>query len=241
MGADMQHRLVSSLRNRVRALWRDISGVAAVEFGLLAPLLLLMTFGTIELTRALIIHKRFQRATSMVGDLVTRENQLWPENTTSPDPKNVPANYPAFRDIARGNLNGIMTAAVHAMEPYSVTPLVINVYQVWANPKDLTQSKVEWSYGYNWQTGAETHPECGNAPSFNVDKTVFASGVRAVFVRAQYSYTPILSNLLPAIVHAMTWSDTMVMAPRNVPSVMYLPGLNNGTDWTTMDKSACAS
>lgn len=240
----MGRLLVSAFKVHTRALWSDIAGVAAVEFGLLAPLLLLMTFGTIELSRALIIHKRFQRAASMVGDLVTREKQLWPEeendDPSAPDQSD-PANYPHYGSESRQNLSGIMTAATHAMQPYSATTLVINVYQVWANPSDLSKSKVEWSYGYNWQTGAETRPDCGNTPSFPIDTSVFAANNRAVYVRAQYSYRPLLTNLLPGIIHPMSWTDTMVLAPRLVPSLMYLPGLNNGVDWASMDKSACSN
>ncbi len=60
----------------VRRFFANSSGVAAVEFAYLAPLLMLMTFGTIEVARALTVHKRFQRATAMVGELIAREESL---------------------------------------------------------------------------------------------------------------------------------------------------------------------
>lgn len=74
----------SRLISQFRSLLRESSGVAAVEFAFLAPLLMLMTFGTFEITRALIVHKRFQKATAMIGDLVAREQQL---GETSADAK----------------------------------------------------------------------------------------------------------------------------------------------------------
>lgn len=225
----------TSMLSRVSQLWTNTKGVAAVEFALLAPLLLLMTFGTIELSRALIIHKRFQRAASMVGDLVTREVQLWPtaenDDPNAPDPK-VPANYAHYQNESVQTLNGMMTAAAHAMRPYTTSPLSITVYQVWANPTNAIQTKLEWRYSYNWANG--TFPtSCGNATAITktIDQNVLPGGGRAVFVEASYTYTPLFANLLPQFVHQMTWTDTMVMAPRDVPSVLFRPGLNNGADW----------
>jgi Flp pilus assembly protein TadG len=210
----------------------DIAGVAAVEFGLLAPLLLLMTFGTIELSRALIIHKRFQRSASMVADLVTREKQLWPETMTDTAASTKP--YPAL-----SALQGMMSAAEHAMRPYSVTPLSVQIYQVWVDPSNSPNAKVEWSYGKNWTTNAVTSPSCGQTPPFAISKTLLPNGGRAVFATASYAYRPLLTNLLPDIIRPMTWHYTIAMIPRDVPSVMYIPGLNNGVDWKSMSTSAC--
>lgn len=214
-----------TLFSLLRRLKTDIAGVAAVEFGLLAPLLLLMTFGTIELSRALIIHKRFQRSASMVGDLVTREKQLWPEDMAD-------ANV-TTADAAK-SLSGIMTAAQHSMLPYGATPLQITVYQVWANPNDGTATRIEWRYKYNWLGGgSQSEGTCTNIASTKktIDKNVLNGGGRAVFVEGRYAFTPLLTNLLPNIIRQVTWTDTMVLTPRDVPSVMFLPGLNNGADW----------
>jgi hypothetical protein len=221
--------------SRLRRLWTNTKGVAAVEFAMLAPLLLMMTFGTIELSRALIIHKRFQRAASMVGDLVTRETQLWPvaenDDPSAPDPK-VSSNWPHYQNESVQNLNGIMTAAAQAMLPYTPSPLSITVYQVWANPTNAIQTKLEWKYSYSWSKG--TFPSsCTNATAIakTIDQNVLQGGGRAVFVEATYTYTPLFANLLPQLIRQMTWTDTMVMAPRDMPSVLFRPGLNNGADW----------
>lgn len=213
----------SSLRAHLHAFLINRSGVAAVEFGLLAPLLLVMTFGTFELSRALVMHKRFQRATSMVGDLATREKQLWPETKTSG----------VTTADAKATLAGIMQSIAHVMEPYSSTPLQLRVYQVWASLTDGTKTKVEWSYQY--PSGATVG--CGDAKT--VASGVLAGNGRAIFVDATYQYTPLLSNLLPGIVDPRTWSTTLVMTPRDVPSVMFLPGLNNSNTWDQPSTAAC--
>ncbi len=210
--------------NRLRAFFADLRGVAAIEFGLLVPLLMLMTFGTIEITRALIVNKRFQRASSMVGDLVTREKQLWPE--TEADASVTTAD-------AKATLAGIMQSITHVMDPYAVSTLQLKVYQVWASMADPTQTKIEWSYQYPTKATVG----CGNAKA--VDTGVLVGNGRAVYVEATYTYTPLLTNLLPNVIKQMTWSNTVVMTPRDVPSIMYLPGLNNSNTWANPSTAAC--
>lgn len=210
------------------AFWRDQAGVAAVEFAFLVPVLMLMTFGTIELTRALIIHKRFQRSAAMVGDLVAREKQLWPETKDSST---------ATTADAKATLAGIMIAAQHAMEPYSTKSLTIKVYQVWANMTKPTQTKIEWSYEYNFDTTAATTTGCGDSKT--VDSGVLVGNGRAIFVEAKYNFKTILKNLLPGTIGDSSWSDTMVATPRDVPSVLYLPALNNNSTWDKPSLLAC--
>jgi Flp pilus assembly protein TadG len=217
-------KLRASLAAQFRIFRTDVKGAAAIEFAFLVPVLLFMTFGTVEMSRALIVNKRFQKATSMVGDLVTREKQLWPESENSAN---------VTTSDAKATLAGIMKSVSHSMQPYSTTPLTIRVYQVWANLTDPTKTKIEWSYQY--PTAATTG--CGTAKS--VDNGVLVGNGRAVFVEAQYKYTPLLGKLLPAMFQNMNWTDTMVMTPRDVPSVMYLPGLNNSNTWDSPSVAAC--
>ncbi|MFC6742604.1 TadE/TadG family type IV pilus assembly protein [Methylobacterium tardum] len=50
------------------------NGVSAVEFSLIAPILLLMFMASIELPRAYMIGKRLDNATATMADLISRGN-----------------------------------------------------------------------------------------------------------------------------------------------------------------------
>jgi Flp pilus assembly protein TadG len=176
----------------MRSFLRDASGVAAVEFAYLVPLLMLMTFGTFEMARGLIVHKRFQRATAMVGDLVSREEQLG-----------------STRSQAVSALDGIMRSVAHVMSPYSVTPLKMVITQLRALPSDATVTNVEWTYGYQ----ATPSVNCGSQKAMPATNMVTA-GNAAIVVEAQYQYTPLLTNIIPGLVKQMNWSDTMTFSPR---------------------------
>jgi Flp pilus assembly protein TadG len=177
---------------RIRKFAASTSGIAAVEFALLAPLLMLMTFGTFEVSRALLVHKRFQRATAMVGDLVSREKQVGSSPTD-----------------ASSTLDGMLVSAEHAMEPYSSSPLQLSISQLRASSSDATKTKVEWSWSYHNMPIAS----CGDAKSMPADNMISA-GDAAILVEAKYVYKPLLANIIPGLVSEMTWSDKMSFAPR---------------------------
>lgn len=179
----------------LRRFRHDSAGVAAVEFAFLAPILILMTFGTFEVTRALIIHQRFQKATAMIGDLVAREQQLGVNSTE-----------------ARKQLSSVMKAAQQAMAPYSSGPLQMGIYQFRANSTDAAKSRIEWSYAYNNMT---VQP-CSLTYGANklVPTNLLSKGDAAIIIDAKYAYSPLLKNLLPNVIKEMSWTDTIAFAPR---------------------------
>jgi Flp pilus assembly protein TadG len=182
----------SIAKARLRKFAFNTSGVAAVEFAFLAPLLMLMTFGTFEVSRALLVNKRFQRATAMVGDLVSREKQV---GSTPTDASNT--------------LDGMLVSAEHAMEPFSSSPLQLSITQLRASSSDAKKTKVEWSWSYHNMPIAS----CGDEKSMPAEDMISA-GDAAILVEAKYVYKPLLTKIIPGLVSEMTWSDKMTFAPR---------------------------
>jgi Flp pilus assembly protein TadG len=56
----------------VRRFLRDASGVAAVEFAMLAPVLLLMYFATVQVTQGVILNRKTTLAAATVGNIVAQ-------------------------------------------------------------------------------------------------------------------------------------------------------------------------
>jgi Flp pilus assembly protein TadG len=59
-----------------RRLARDSRGVAAVEFALLLPILMLLYFGVVELTQGIMTQQRTSHVAATVGDLVSQSSTL---------------------------------------------------------------------------------------------------------------------------------------------------------------------
>lgn len=102
------------------------TGIAAVEFAYLAPVMILMFMGAFEVSRAISADRRFAMITAMTGDLVAREE---------------------FMDD--GKLEGVMQAIDHVMRPYDTSSLKIGVISVQA---ENNKKKVKWSYSHNGET-----------------------------------------------------------------------------------------
>lgn len=64
------------LKNTIRRFLRDERGVAAAEFGLVLPILLMILTGCFEAGRLILLHQKLDRASAGVADLVTRESSL---------------------------------------------------------------------------------------------------------------------------------------------------------------------
>ncbi len=90
---------LSRIRNQMRKLSGDSKGAAAVEFALIAPLLITLYLGTQEISLALNINKKVGRTSSAVGDLIAQEDT----------------------EIAVADLRDIMKVGAATMQPYAIT------------------------------------------------------------------------------------------------------------------------
>lgn len=174
-------------------------GTAAIEFAYLLPVLVLATFGTFEVARGVLMHKRFQRAAAMVSDLVAREDQI---GTSASD--------------ANAELDGIMTSAKHVMSPFSTSSLKVGITSIMAKSTDANNTKVQWSYSYQ---GKSVSAQC--ASKSMPASGMIAQGNAAILVESEYTYTPYLANLVPGFAANILWTDTITNMPRKKLCVSY--------------------
>lgn len=172
---------------------KDKKGVAAIEFAYIAPLMLLAMAGTLEAARAVAIHKRFQRATDMVADLVAREKAIGANATE-----------------AKAELDGMMKSIAHVMSPYNASTFQLGIIAVRAKSTDANSTRVEWSYSYKSLTvpakcASYTMPASG----------MMSKGGAAIVVESKYVFSPLLTNLVPGFKSNMTWTDKVTYSPRN--------------------------
>lgn len=105
----------------------DRRGVSAIEFALIAPVLLIMYVGAVEFGNALTINRRVATVTSTAADLVAQE-----KSTTTA----------GLEDVAK--------AATSILSPYPTSPLKIVLSSIVADQNN--KGKVTWSYASNGGT-----------------------------------------------------------------------------------------
>ena len=101
---------------------RDRRGVAAVEFALIAPVMILLYFGLAELCQALIAERKANHVASAVGDVVAQ-----------------------FQTVTPGNLDDVFNIGNVVMSPLPTTTLQMRVTSITANASGV--AKIDWSYG----------------------------------------------------------------------------------------------
>lgn len=205
--------LIRAKRRAVRALVtlrRDRKGTAAIEFAYLAPVLLVMLLGTIEVSRGISIDRRFGLVTSMVGDLVAREKSI-----ASPSPA--------------AALFGIMKSASSIMQPYDASTLKVRIMSVMALNADTTKGTVKWSYDCtNTACTASSSPPSGFLPAqaacanYTLPAGIVSQYNSVIVVQSQYTFKPLFVNWTPGAGNNNTgnpmtqgdWKDTSTHSPR---------------------------
>lgn len=123
------------LTGRIAAFLRDLRGVSAVEFALIAPLMILTYAGLAETTMAMMAHHRASHAASVVGDLVAQSVRI---NTAE--------------------LADIFEVSEAVMTPMPIEGLAIRVTSVVREDDDV---EVAWSRASGTSAHAEGDPMTG--------------------------------------------------------------------------------
>ena len=117
----MPERAGAQLVGRAKRLFHDRSGVAALEFALIVPLLLCLYFVTMEVAQAIEASKKVGRIAAMTGDLVAQ-----------------------MQDVRKSDIEGIMRIGEATMQPYNRQPDII-LTAIEVTDESTPKVQVVWS------------------------------------------------------------------------------------------------
>jgi Flp pilus assembly protein TadG len=163
---DMSAGAGAQLGNRVKQLLHDRSGVAALEFALIVPLLLCLYFVTMEVAQAIETNKRVGRVGSMVADLVTQQQTM-----------------------SKDELEAIMRIGEATLQPYNRSQPDITITAI--EVVDESTAKVVWS-----RKLVEGTPEVGDAkdkPVTDLPSTLKITGSFLIRAESSLEYKPIIT------------------------------------------------
>lgn len=162
--------LRSSIVQMVRRFLRLESGVAAVEFALIMPIMLSLYLGCSEAAALLTADRKVQSVAGAIGDLTARANET----------------------IARAQLEDYFLAATSIMNPYDTADLVQTITAV--SVSSIGEATVLWSVRYANGTFAGTVPEHQVGKPYNLPAEMIdiAKGQTVIAAEAEYSYRPLL-------------------------------------------------
>lgn len=106
--------------SRIMESLRRNRGTASVEFALVAPIMIAIFLGVIELTGLLLVERKIIAATETVADLISQESVVTPQE-----------------------IDDVVTAAQRIFDPYPSLALTVNIASVRYNT-DTGAPELEW-------------------------------------------------------------------------------------------------
>lgn len=183
-----------SLKQHAANLKRDLSGVAAVEFAMLAPVLIVAFIGTFEMSEAVTVNRKITQSASTIADLVTQTTKL-----------------------DTNEMNNIFDATGAVMAPYDASGLEIVVAAIGENTKS-GENEVVWSKAKNtaaWSKGAP--------PPVTIPASIDLSTQQIVIAQAKFSYKAVFPGLAKEFFGSESFAmeETFFLRPRNSASIEF--------------------
>jgi len=190
------HRLVSVYRRFIAST----RGVAAIEFAMILPVLLIGLLATFDAGNAIAVYMKVRSATYILAAIT---NQY---STTTP--------------IQMADMTAITGATSAVLAPYSSSPIVVVVSQLAISAAGKTTAAVDWSATLNGT--ALTAGSVVNLPTGIASSTTTCSTYPCYLIYAQvsYKYTPMFGYFASG---GLTLSDSVFLTPRSSTCIPYVP------------------
>jgi Flp pilus assembly protein TadG len=206
------------LRARLSAkcLLADCSGIAATEFALIVPIMLVMFFGTVEISSGVAVDRKITLAARALADLTSQ--------TQAPTPQS------AWAQVDDNYVQNVFTASIAILAPYSPTPTKATLSEVYVDSSKI--AKIQWSKaatiasGATQATLAASSRNAGDVVTNVVPSTLLVPQTYLIFSEVSYLYTPAVGYVMGQA--GVTLSDVAYTRPRQVVCVVYngLPASN---------------
>lgn len=188
--------LLTGLRSSWARLAPDTSGLAAVEFALIVPLMLVMFFGTIEVSSGVAVDRKITMVAQTLSDLTSR--------------------YTSVNDTDMSNFQAIGDAM---LTPYSSTPLKATITQIYIDPSSGV-ARAQWSKGDAVRSVGSTVPVPAALIGKDSTGKVIANQY-LIFSEVSYLYTPAVGYVMGKA--GVTLTDQTYTRPRQSTCVFYSP------------------
>jgi Flp pilus assembly protein TadG len=175
----------------------DRRGVAAVEFALLAPFLVLAYFGLAELTEGLMASRKVSAVASTIGDLTAQAASTTPSQ-----------------------ISDIFTVGHTLMQPFPTTGQVLTMRVSSVTVDANNVPRIDWSEGQGMgalaKGAAVTLPLATKASPTDPSKPFIASGQSVIMAEAHYQFSSPVAQYLP---QTSNLTDTLYLSPRQGTTV----------------------
>jgi Flp pilus assembly protein TadG len=184
--------------NLARRFIASTRAVAAIEFAVIAPMLLAMLIETYDIGNAIAVYMKVRSATFALASIT---------NTYST----------GVNAIAATNMSDTMTKVSQVLAPYSSTPGTFTVTQIKAT--SASNATVNWSYSLNGTAYTAGTTWTGLPALLKSTNSCNSYPCYLIYSEVSYSYTPFLFS---TFMSTITLADNIYVTPRSSICVQYL-------------------
>ncbi len=188
-------------RRSIPDLIGDRSAVAAIEFALIVPIMLVMFFGTVEMSSGVAVDRKVTLVARTLSDLTSQSTS-----------------------VADTDMTNFFTASGAILTPYSPTPTHAKLSELYVDPSTL-QARVQWSKSATLDSSGNVTLAAGRAVSsiVAIPSQLAVGGTYLIFSEVSYLYTPTVGYVMG---HAgVNLSDVAYTRPRQSTCVFYSPAI----------------
>ena len=147
-------------------LFRDKSGIAATEFAVIVPIMLVLFFGTVEFSSGVAVDRKVTLVARTLSDLTSQSTS-----------------------VATTDMANFFAASSSILTPYSPTPAKAAISELYVNPATL-QATVQWSQGYQGGTARTV------GTAVTIPAALAVGGTYLIFSEVSYLYTPAVGYVM---------------------------------------------
>jgi Flp pilus assembly protein TadG len=202
------------LRMRLAAvrLFEDSRGVAATEFAFILPVMLVMLFGTIELSSGVAVDRKVTLIARTLSDLTSQ---------AAPDPAVQNANYAPVNDTY---LQNVFTASIAILNPYDRPPARVQLSEIYVDTNK--NAKIVWSRAAIITSNSDTQAtltnstwSAGTTVTGVIPAALLVKQTYLIFSEVSYNYKPLgIGYVMKTNVNL---ADVAYSRPRQVLCLVY--------------------
>ena len=177
--------IMMKMRGCIERLRGDNSGVGAVEFALIAPVLIVLYIGSLEISVAMSVNKKVARAASSIADLVTQRT-----------------------DVNKATLKTMVDVAQSIITPFQINGLTIRISGIKID--NSGNETIAWS----WDEKNSRPYAIGSATSVPSDLDIKNTFLVRTEVTLQHSLLLVAPNVQDVDVKSLTMSKTYHLRQR---------------------------
>jgi len=193
-------------------MFGDRSGIAATEFAVIVPIMLVMFFGTVEFSSGVAVDRKVTLIARTLSDLTAQTPAL-----------SLQAQFATATDVS---LQNGFTSSIAIIQPYCATPTLAQVSEVYVDSSGV--ATVQWSKAATilgcappQATLAASTRNHGDVVTNLIPAALLVNKTYLIWSEVSYLYVPTIGYVM--VKTGVTLSDVAYSRPRQVACVAYGP------------------